>query len=54
MKHTVWITGGCHSWYVDELGRNTVTWPHTTVSFRRKLSHFDADSYVTTPQEVTS
>jgi hypothetical protein len=54
MKHTVWITGGCHSWYVDELGRNTVTWPHTTVSFRRKLAEFDADSYIATPQEATA
>jgi cyclohexanone monooxygenase len=54
MKHTIWVTGGCHSWYLDEHGRNTVTWPHTTVSFRRQLASFDADSYVTTPQEVSA
>ncbi len=53
MKHTIWVTGGCNSWYLDEHGRNTITWPHTTVAFRRRLSSFDADSYVT-PQEVTS
>ena len=54
MKRTIWITGGCSSWYLDEHGRNTVTWPRTTVSFHRQLSEFDADSYLTTPQEVTA
>jgi cyclohexanone monooxygenase len=54
MRHTIWLTGGCHSWYLDEHGRNTVTWPRTTVSFRRELADFDADSYVTTPQEVSA
>lgn len=54
MRHTIWITGGCHSWYLDEHGRNTVTWPHTTLSFRQKLAEFDADAYVATPQEVSA
>jgi cyclohexanone monooxygenase len=54
MQRTVWHVGGCSSWYLDEHGRNTVTWPRTTVSFRRELADFDADSYVTTPQEVSA
>ena len=31
MGRTVWSTGGCSSWYLDEHGRNTVLWPRTTV-----------------------
>ena len=49
MKRTIWITGGCSSWYLDDHGRNTVTWPATTFTFRRRLAAFDADAYTTTP-----
>jgi cation diffusion facilitator CzcD-associated flavoprotein CzcO len=45
MRHTVWNTGGCSSWYLDSHGRNTVLWPKSTVTFRRRLAHFDADAY---------
>ena len=38
MKRTVWNTGGCSSWYLDEHGRNTVLWPRTTFTFRRQLA----------------
>jgi cyclohexanone monooxygenase len=47
MKRTVWTTGGCESWYLDEHGRNTVNWPKATFTFRRKLARFDADAYDT-------
>ena len=30
MARTVWSTGGCASWYLDEHGRNTTLWPRTT------------------------
>ena len=45
MKRTVWNTGGCSSWYLDEHGRNTVLWPRTTVAFRALLSSFDVAAY---------
>lgn len=45
MRRTVWNTGGCSSWYLDEHGRNTTLWPRSTVSFRRALARFDADAY---------
>ncbi len=45
MQRTVWNTGGCSSWYLDEHGRNTTLWPRTTVSFRRLLSRFDVSAY---------
>jgi cyclohexanone monooxygenase len=45
MRHTVWNTGGCSSWYLDREGRNTVMWPRATFTLRRKLARFDADAY---------
>jgi cation diffusion facilitator CzcD-associated flavoprotein CzcO len=45
MRHTVWNTGGCSSWYLDSQGRNTTLWPKSTVTFRRRLARFDADAY---------
>jgi cation diffusion facilitator CzcD-associated flavoprotein CzcO len=49
MRRTVWTTGGCESWYLDEHGRNTTLWPKATFTFRRNLARFDADAYDTTP-----
>ena len=51
MKRTVWTTGGCQSWYLDEHGRNTTLWPRSTVDFRRRLASFDADAYQRSPAE---
>ena len=45
MQRTVWSTGGCESWYLDEHGRNTTLWPRTTVAFRSLLSRFDPTAY---------
>jgi cyclohexanone monooxygenase len=45
MQRTVWNTGGCSSWYLDDHGRNTVLWPRTTIAFRRLLSRFDVAAY---------
>jgi len=50
MKRTVWNTGGCQSWYLDEQGRNTVLWPKATFTFRRQLASFDADAYDVRPE----
>jgi cyclohexanone monooxygenase len=45
MRRTVWNTGGCSSWYLDEHGRNTVLWPRTTVTMRQQLARFDPTAY---------
>ena len=45
MGRTVWTTGGCASWYLDDRGRNTTLWPGTTWRFRRHTARFDADAY---------
>ncbi|MDQ3108022.1 MAG: NAD(P)/FAD-dependent oxidoreductase, partial [Actinomycetota bacterium] len=44
-ENTVWNTGGCASWYLDEQGRNTTLWPDYTFRFRQRTKCFDAGSY---------
>jgi cyclohexanone monooxygenase len=48
MARTVWMTGGCASWYLDEHGRNSTLWPDFTFRFRRLLRGFDPAAYVFT------
>jgi cation diffusion facilitator CzcD-associated flavoprotein CzcO len=48
MRRTVWSTGGCSSWYLDEHGRNVTLWPRTTFTFRRLTARFDPEAYVVT------
>ncbi|HET8602997.1 MAG TPA: NAD(P)/FAD-dependent oxidoreductase [Marmoricola sp.] len=45
MRRTVWSTGGCASWYLDEHGRNTTLWPRATFTFRELLRRFDVEQY---------
>jgi cation diffusion facilitator CzcD-associated flavoprotein CzcO len=43
---TVWLEGGCHSWYVDDRsGRLTLLWPDTATSFRERNGRFDPEPY---------
>jgi cation diffusion facilitator CzcD-associated flavoprotein CzcO len=48
-RGTVWMTGGCESWYLDRTGRNSTLWPDSTVGYWRRTRRFDVESYVTTP-----
>ncbi|MEU6844487.1 NAD(P)/FAD-dependent oxidoreductase [Streptomyces sp. NPDC046716] len=56
MKRTVWNTGGCDSWYLDENGRNTTVWPGTTTEFRQATRRVDVGEYevVRPPVEAES
>ena len=45
MAPTVWSSGGCASWYLDEHGRNTTLWPRSTFVFRGLLHSFDVGKY---------
>ncbi|MDQ8706760.1 NAD(P)/FAD-dependent oxidoreductase [Streptomyces sp. LHD-70] len=45
MKRTVWNTGGCNSWYLDENGVNTTIWPGTTTEFRAATKRVDLGEY---------
>lgn len=45
-ENTVWLTGGCRSWYVDERSRRlTLLWPDTASAFRERLARFDPADY---------
>ena len=48
-KGTVWVAGGCASWYLDQHGHNTTLWPDFTFRFRKMLSRLDRENYVGTP-----
>ncbi|MCE3551386.1 NAD(P)/FAD-dependent oxidoreductase [Pseudonocardia sp. RS11V-5] len=44
--HTVWLRGGCRSWYVDpRSGRLTLLWPGSAQSFRDLNGTFDPAPY---------
>lgn len=43
---TVWLRGGCTSWYVDERsGRLTLLWPGTATAFRERNGRFDPAAF---------
>ena len=46
MAKTVWVTGGCHSWYLDSTGRNSTLWPGTPPQYRRRVSSFRPEEYL--------
>lgn len=47
---TVWLTGGCRSWYVDERsGRLTLLWPDSVPAFREHGARFDAADFEPMP-----
>ncbi len=50
LKDTVWNSGGCVSWYLDEHGRNTTIWPGSTWPYRRRLRRFQAGDYRLRPR----
>jgi hypothetical protein len=45
MSRTVWVTGGCKSWYLDAEGRNVTLWPDFTWVFARQTRRFDPSDY---------
>jgi cation diffusion facilitator CzcD-associated flavoprotein CzcO len=45
LRGSVWNTGGCASWYLDEKGNNPIMWPHQTFTFRQRLREFQPADY---------
>ena len=45
MHGTVWVSGGCRSWYLDATGRNSTLWPDSSWSFHRLVSRFRPQQY---------
>jgi cation diffusion facilitator CzcD-associated flavoprotein CzcO len=37
LKKSVWMTGGCKSWYLDENGRNTTIWPGLVAEYQLRM-----------------
>jgi cation diffusion facilitator CzcD-associated flavoprotein CzcO len=52
MAGTVWVSGGCESWYLDRTGRNSTIWPGQTFTYRRRLRRFDPRAYQPVPVAV--
>ncbi|GAA5042162.1 flavin-containing monooxygenase [Nocardia callitridis] len=48
LRNSVWLNGGCASWYLDKHGNNTTLWPDFTFQFRRLTKEFDVAAYNTT------
>jgi cation diffusion facilitator CzcD-associated flavoprotein CzcO len=46
LEHSVWVEGGCGSWYLDHRGRNTTLWPDHTWRFRRLTRRFHPGEYI--------
>jgi cation diffusion facilitator CzcD-associated flavoprotein CzcO len=45
LEHSVWVEGGCGSWYLDHRGCNTTLWPDHTWKFRRLTRRFHPGQY---------
>lgn len=51
---TVWLGGGCSSWYVDHRnGRLTTLWPEPAYTFRQVNAPFDAEPYLAESRDET-
>lgn len=48
-RRTVWLSGGCSSWYLDDEGRNTTIWPTFSFLFRRRTRRLELDDYEMRP-----
>jgi cation diffusion facilitator CzcD-associated flavoprotein CzcO len=42
---TVWVSGGCSSYYIDRNGHNATIWPTFTWPFRQRTRRFDEAAY---------
>ncbi|WP_132993866.1 flavin-containing monooxygenase [Gordonia zhaorongruii] len=45
LRNSVWINGGCASWYKDAKGNVTTVWPGFTFNFRNQTRSFDVAAY---------
>jgi hypothetical protein len=48
---TVYNSGGCSSYYLDENGRNSFSWPWSTRRLSRRVSTFDPADFDITADE---
>ena len=48
-RGTVWLAGGCASYYLDRHGRNPSLWPDFAFRYARALRRFEPGEHVITP-----
>lgn len=46
LGESVWLQGGCASWYIDHTGRNSTLWPGFTFAYLWRTANFDPRDYV--------
>lgn len=46
LSTSVWSTGGCQSWYLDEHGNNRTLWSGTTINYWRETRKVDPSEYI--------
>ena len=44
LAKSVWESG-CHSWYLDSHGRNTINWPGFTFTYRHETQEVNPADY---------
>ncbi len=49
MAGTVWLAGGCRSWYLDATGRNSALWPSYSYRYRLATRRWRPGDHVGTP-----
>ena len=49
---TVWLNGGCNSWYIDRNGKNSTLWPGYTFRFFSEMKRFEPSEYRMVPSPV--
>jgi cation diffusion facilitator CzcD-associated flavoprotein CzcO len=54
MAQTVWLTGGCNSWYLTDDGHTGVLWPGFSSTFRRELSRIEPAEYEFGPRRIAA
>ena len=45
MADSIWLAGGCRSWYLDARGRNTTLWPDSVMAYRRSARRARMSDY---------
>ncbi len=53
LEGSVWTSGGCQSWYLDEHGRNTTIWPGFTWPYHRRTRRFVPSDYTLRARKTT-
>ena len=52
LRRTVWSTGGCRSWYLDDQGRNPTLWPGFAQGYRMRLRRVDLGEWDVAPRRA--